>query len=156
LARALMARAPSITLDWDARCKSRLAATTSAGTQIHVFLPRGTVMRGGDVLVGDDGTMVVVKAAPQALHVVTPCAVHGGVGDLARAAYHLGNRHVLVDLRSDSLRIEPDTVLADMLRAMHFEVSHAWLDFEPEAGAYDARGQHHHAHGQDHQHPHSH
>jgi urease accessory protein len=82
--------------------------------------------------------------------------VHGGVGDLVRAAYHLGNRHVMVDLRSDSLRIEPDTVLADMLKAMHFEVSQACLDFEPEAGAYDARGQHHHAHGQDHQHPHSH
>ncbi len=158
LARALIARMPTVTLDWDARCKSRLAATTSAGVGIHVFLPRGTVMRGGDVLVGEDGSMVVVQAAPQAVHVVKPCAVHGQPSDLVRAAYHLGNRHVAVDLRADSLRIEPDPVLADMLRAMHFDVFEERHDFEPEAGAYDTREHHvHHAQAhEDHHHPHHH
>jgi urease accessory protein len=156
LARALVARLPTITLDWDARCKSRLAATTSAGVGIHVFLPRGTVMRGGDVLVGEDGTMVLVQSAPQALLVVKPCAIHGKAGDLTRAAYHLGNRHVAVDLRADSLRIEPDPVLANMLKAMHFDVVQAMLDFEPEAGAYDARGHHHHGHEPTEPHTHGH
>jgi urease accessory protein len=65
LAKALVARAPFVSLDWDQRCKSRLEAEDSAGVRFSVFLPRGTVMRDGDVLVRDDGSFVRVQAAPQ-------------------------------------------------------------------------------------------
>jgi urease accessory protein len=75
------------------------------------------VVRGGDVLVAEDGSMVRVIAAPQPVLVITHCSEHGTPFDLLRAAYHLGNRHVPIELKPDHLKIEPDHVLADMLRA---------------------------------------
>src|SRR5690606_27636454 len=111
---------------------------------------RGTVVRGGDVLVAEDGSMVRVLAAPQAVLRITPCASHGSPFDLVRAAYHLGNRHVQIELRPDHLQIEPDHVLADMLRAMHLTVQALQAPFEPEGGAYAAGG-----HGPGHGHGHS-
>jgi urease accessory protein len=79
--------------------------------------------------------------------------VHNGAFDLMRAAYHLGNRHVPIELKPDHLKIEPDHVLADMLRAMHLIVREDTLAFEPEGGAYSAQG---HAHGHAHDHAHAH
>src|SRR3954465_2458762 len=105
LAPALLKRAAPIELDWDVRQKSRFEATDSQGRQLGVFLPRGTVVRGGDVLVAEDGTMVRVLAAPQAVLVITPCPDHGSPFDLLRAAYHLGNRHVPIELKPDRLKI---------------------------------------------------
>lgn len=160
LAAALLRRAASIELDWDVRQKSRFDATDSAGRQVGVFLPRGTVVRGGDVLVAEDGSLIVVKAAPQAVLVVRHCSEHGAPSDLLRAAYHLGNRHVPIELQPDHLKIEPDHVLADMLRAMHMTVVEAELPFEPEGGAYgghvthDGHSHHHHGHGHHHEHGH--
>ena len=72
-------------------------------------------MRGGDVLLAQDGTFLCVQAAPQAVFKITPCAQHGTPFDLVRAAYHLGNRHVPIELQPDHLKIEPDHVLAEML-----------------------------------------
>jgi urease accessory protein len=115
-------------------------------------LPRGTVVRGGDVLVAEDGSLVVVKAAPQPVLVVRACAEHGSPFDLLRAAYHLGNRHVALELKPDHLKLEPDHVLAQMLRSMHLEVSEAQAAFEPEGGAYAAGGHDHHGHDHDHHH----
>jgi urease accessory protein len=109
-----------------------------------VFLPRGTLVRGGDVLVAEDGSMVRVIAAPQAVLRITACTAHGTPFDLTRAAYHLGNRHVPIELKPDHLKIEPDHVLADMLRAMHLIVQEVQEAFEPEGGAYSA-GSHAHA-----------
>lgn len=156
LAAALLRRAPTIELDWDVRQKSRFAATDSSGRELGVFLPRGAVVRGGDVLVAEDGSLVRVLAAPQPVLVVTPCAAHGTPFDLTRAAYHLGNRHVPIELAPDHLKIEPDHVLAQMLRAMHLNVREASEPFEPEAGAYGGSGHHDHghAHPQLHSHPH--
>src|SRR5690606_1413408 len=94
LAPALLKRAPTTELDWDVRQKSRFDTTDSAGRHRGVFLPRGTLVRGGDVLVAEDGTLVRVVAARQPVLVVTPCPAHGSPFDLLRAAYHLGNRHV--------------------------------------------------------------
>jgi urease accessory protein len=111
-----------------------------------VFLPRGTVVRGGDVLVVEDGSLLRVLAAPQPVLVITHCQAHGTPFDLLRAAYHLGNRHVPIELKPDHLKIEPDHVLADMLRAMHLIVTAADAPFEPESGAY-ASGHGGHAHG---------
>ncbi len=161
LAPVLVKRATTIELDWDVRQKSRFAATDSAGRELGVFLPRGTLVRGGDVLVAEDGSMVRVIAAPQPVLVITHCKNHGTPFDLTRAAYHLGNRHVPIELQPDHLKIEPDHVLADMLRAMHLIVKAQDLPFEPEGGAYAAGhgGGHHHGghdHDSDHDHGHGH
>ncbi len=156
LASVLVKRAGQVELDWDARQKSRFDVTDSQGRALGVFLPRGTLVRGGDVLVADDGSMVVVKAAPQPVMVVTACAEHGSPFDLLRAAYHLGNRHVQLELGPDRLQFEPDHVLADMLRQMHLTVTEANAAFEPEGGAYAAVGSAHahaHAHAQSHEPP---
>ena len=154
LAPVLIKRAASVALDWDVRQKSRFDATDSQGRALGVFLPRGTVVRGGDVLVAEDGSLIVVRAAAQPVLVVTPCAEHGSPFDLLRAAYHLGNRHVQLELKPDRLKLEPDHVLAEMLKHMHLTVTEANEAFEPEGGAY-AIGGHGHAHDQ-HDHDHGH
>ena len=154
LAPALLKRAPAIELDWDVRQKSRFEAIDSSGQQVGVFLQRGTVVRGGDVLVTQDGALLRVVAAPQAVLKITACASHGTTFDLIRAAYHLGNRHVPIELKPDHLKIEPDHVLADMLRAMHLTVTAVDEAFEPENGAY-ASGGHSHSDHDHHNHTHS-
>ena len=161
LAPVLLKRAARIELDWDTRSKSRFDATDSAGRHLGVFLSRGSVVRGGDVLVAEDGSLVHVQAAPQPVLRVTPCAQHGTALDLPRAAYHLGNRHVALEVRADHLQLEPDSVLADMLRAMHLIVTELQAPFEPEGGAYAPGGHAHHGHehqgqGHDHDHDHAH
>lgn len=149
LAPVLLKRAQAVELDWDVRCKSRFDATDSSGRAIGVFLPRGSVVRGGDVLVLEDGSLIRVAAKPQPVLVVSHCAEHGSAFDLLRAAYHLGNRHVPIELQPDHLKIEPDHVLADLLRSMHLIVREAVEPFEPEAGAYAAGARHAHVHHHD-------
>jgi urease accessory protein len=163
LAGVLLKRAASVELDWDVRCKSRFDATDSAGRHLGVFLPRGQVVRGDDVLVAEDGSLIRVRAAAQPVLVVRPCPAHGSPFDLVRAAYHLGNRHVQLQLAPDHLKLEPDHVLAQMLDAMHLIVTEEEAAFEPEAGAYAAADgghghahDHGHAHGHDHEHAHGH
>jgi urease accessory protein len=160
LAPALVKRAATVELDWDVRQKSRFDCTDSQGRHLGVFLPRGTAARGGDVLVVEDGSLVKVIAAPQPVLVITHCKEHGTPFDLTRAAYHLGNRHVPIELKPDHLKIEPDHVLADMLRAMHLIVHAIDAAFEPEGGAYGAHSNHshsdHHPHSDDHEHDHKH
>ena len=151
LAGALLKRAATIELDWDLRQKSRFEVTDSQGRLLGVFLPRGVVLRGGDVLVAEDGSLIRVLAATQSVLRITHCAQHGSSFDLMRAAYHLGNRHVPIEIKPDHLKIEPDHVLAEMLRAMHMTVNEVVEAFEPENGAY-ATGAH--DHGPDCQHDH--
>jgi urease accessory protein len=155
LANVLLKRAATVELDWDVRCKSRFDATDSTGRALGVFLPRGSVVRGGDVLVAEDGSLVAVKAAPQPVMVVRHCTEHGSPFDLMRATYHLGNRHVQLELQADRLLLERDHVLADMLRSMHLLVNDDTLPFEPEGGAYAAAG-HAHKHAHEHEHKHDH
>jgi urease accessory protein len=164
LASALLKRAPQVELDWDVRQKSRFDATASDGQHLGVFLPRGSVVRGGDVLVTEAGTLVRVIAAPQPVLRVTACSDHGhhhthehnAAFDLMRAAYHLGNRHVPIELKPDHLKIEPDHVLADLLRAMHLQVAQVSEPFEPEAGAYSQHAAHSHAPHENHDDDHDH
>ncbi len=147
LAAVLLKRAHTVELDWDIRQKSRFDCTDSAGRHLGVFLPPGTTVRGSDVLVAEDGSLVRVLAANQTVLRITHCTTHGTPYDLIRAAYHLGNRHVQIELKPDHLKIEPDHVLADMLRAMHLIVNIVNESFEPEAGAYAQAGHSHsHAH----------
>jgi urease accessory protein len=150
LSPVLLKRAPTVELDWDVRQKSRFDATDSTGRELGIFLPRGTTVRGGDVLVAEDGSLIKVIAAPQSVLKITHCSTHGTPYDLIRAAYHLGNRHVPIELKPDHLKIEPDHVLADMLRAMHLIVNAVDETFEPESGAYAAGGHGHGGHGHSH------
>ena len=165
LAPALLKRAATAVLDWDTRQKSRFDTEDSQGRTLGIFLPRGTAVRGGDVLVAEDGSLVKVIATPQPVLVVRTCPDHGTPLDLLRAAYHLGNRHVQLEVQHDHLHLEPDHVLADMLRQMHLIVTEELAPFEPEGGAYSAgghghahhdHGHDHAAHGHDHGHDHGH
>jgi urease accessory protein len=153
LAPVLLKRASSVELDWDIRQKSRFDATDSAGRQLGVFLPRGTLVRGGDVLVAEDGSLIKVVASAQKVLLIQYCNNHGTPFDLIRAAYHLGNRHVPIELKPEHLKIEPDHVLAEMLRAMHLIVTEVETAFEPEGGAYSTQP---HSHGGHNHHNHSH
>ncbi len=159
LAAALLRRAATVELDWDTRQKSRFDTVDSAGRHVGVFLARGSIVRGGDVLVVEDGSLVAVRARPQPVLVVS---ADGSPLALLRAAYHLGNRHVPLEVKVGHLQLEPDHVLAEMLRRMGLRVDEMEAPFEPEAGAYDAssmghgQGQvHAHTHADTHAHDHS-
>ena len=171
LAASLVARAPTLTLPYDARCRSRLAATLDTGEDIALVLPRGTVLRDGDVLVADDGGLVRVAAAPETVLLVrAPDPL-----TFTRAAYHLGNRHTPVEIGDGYLKLEADPVLADMLRRLGAQVEQANAPFQPEAGAYGGGHRHghdatfaedyalaqqvfdtHHSHSHSHSHSHDH
>ncbi|WP_233880541.1 urease accessory protein UreE [Paraburkholderia flagellata] len=140
LAPVLMQRAPTLTLPYDARCKSRFAATLDTGEEVGVVLPRGTVLRDGDMLVADDGGLVRVIAAPESVLLVrAPDRL-----TLTRAAYHLGNRHTPVEVGAEELKLEADPVLEDMLKRLGAQVERVQLPFQPESGAYG--GGHRHGH----------
>lgn len=161
VARPLRERAARLALDWDKRSKSRLAATDADGRALGIVLPRGTQLRGGDVLVAADGSLILVEAAPQPVLRVQAPAGPGAAFLLMRAAYHLGNRHVPLQLTPDTLTLEPDPVLADLLARMGLVVEPLHAPFEPEGGAYAEGVGHAHAHGHghghhDHHHPHGH
>ncbi|SDQ33334.1 urease accessory protein [Paraburkholderia fungorum] len=140
LAPVLVKRAPSLTLAFDERRKSRLAATLDSGEEVALLLPRGTVLRDGDVLVADDGGLVRVVAAAEAVLVVRA----KDALTLTRAAYHLGNRHTPVEVGTDYLKLEYDPVLADMLKRIGATVDQVSMPFQPESGAYG--GGHKHGH----------
>jgi len=150
LAKPLLHRAASVELDWELRQKSQFECTDSQGRALAVLLPAGVVVRGGDVLVAEDGSVVQVVAKPQPVMIIRP-GEHAGAGDLARAAYHLGNRHIALEVQADHLKIVPDAALAALLRTMRLVVTDTFGAFEPEGGAaalHAAHGQdpHHHGH----------
>lgn len=168
LSRALLKNSPQLILTFHERSKSRLKATLSTGEEIAISLPRGSVMRAGEVLVADDGRFVEIIPASEDVLRVTAKHQH----DLLRAAYHLGNRHIPVEVGPDYLHLEVDPVLADMLRQIGVEVVPASLPFEPEHGAYGGGHKHghdatfaedyalaqsaYHAHDHEHKHEHKH
>ena len=164
LAPALVKRAPTLELDLQARQRSQFDAADSSGRMLGVRLRSGQVLRGGDVLVAEDGSLVRVVAAPQSVLVVRHCSEHGSPFDLLRAAYHLGSRHVPLELQPDHLKLEPEPASAALLRSMHLIVSEAQAGFDPESGpqtgsAHVAHGHahtHEHAHGHAHGHAHEH
>jgi urease accessory protein len=128
-------------LTFDARQKSRLRTHLVSGEEAALVLPRGEVLRGGDLVVASDGRVVeVIAAAERVLHVECASAT-----ELARCAYHLGNRHVPVEVGEGFLRLAEDHVLEKMLAGLGAKLSHITAPFEPEAGAYrgNAAGGHH-------------
>ena len=129
----------SVTLPIDVRVKSRARVALNDGREAGLMLPRGLLLRGGDLLTTDDGSesVSVARCADPFL--------------LARACYHLGNRHVPLQIMPGELRYHHDHVLDDMLRQFGLEVPFASLPFEPEAGAYTSDA---HSHGHSHSHSH--
>lgn len=136
-----------LTLDFAARSKSRLRARLDDGTEVAIVLPRGSRLSGGDLVGAPEGFVIEVVAARETVSRVTT-ADHLL---LARACYHLGNRHVALQVLPGELRYLHDHVLDDMIRKLGLTVETMELAFEPESGAY---GSHAHVHGHDHGHGH--
>jgi urease accessory protein len=125
-------------LPFERRQKSRQRAVLASGEEVAIALPRGQVLRGGDWVVASDGRVIeVVAEIEQVLHV--ECATPEA---LARAAYHLGNRHVPVQVGDGWLRLGADHVLEGMLEGLGARVTAMEAPFEPEAGAYAAHHRH--------------
>ncbi|EKZ9097182.1 urease accessory protein UreE [Escherichia coli] len=138
----------SVTLPVDMRVKSRIKVTLNDGRQAGLLLPRGLLLRDGDILSNENGDeFIKVIAADEAVSVVR-CA---DPFMLAKACWHLGNRHVPLQIMPGELRYHHDHVLDDMLRKFGLDVDFAHLPFEPEAGAYASKS---HAHNHDQEHSH--
>jgi len=125
-------------LPFERRQRSRQRATLASGEEIAIDLPRGQVLRNGDLLVASDQRVVEVVAEPERVVHVEAADAH----DLARAAYHLGNRHVPVQVGEGWLRIAEDPVIERMLSGLGMRLSALEAAFEPEAGAYAPHHRH--------------
>jgi urease accessory protein len=138
-------------LPFEARQKSRFKAKLASGEEVGVMLPRGEILRGGDLVTASDGRVFEIAASPeQVFHIQCTDAKA-----LARAAYHLGNRHVPVEVGDGYLRIAEDHVLERMVEGLGAKVTRMTAPFEPEAGAYGGVGHEHgaakiHDHHEDH------
>jgi urease accessory protein len=147
----------SVCLSYEQRTRSRLRVALAEHEELGLVLERGGILRGGDLLQALDGRVIEVRAAPEALSVIES---HSALA-VARASYHLGNRHVLVQLGQGQdgrcwLRYAHDHVLDDMLRGQGFEVGFLEAGFEPEAGAYASAHSHSNVLAHDRAPPHSH
>jgi urease accessory protein len=116
-------------LPFELRQKSRLRARLASGEEVGLMLARGTVMRGGDIVKTIDGRELEIVAAKEKL-------LHIESDELARVAYHLGNRHVPVQLGEGFVRIAEDHVLEELAKKLGARVAHVEAPFEPEGGAY--------------------
>ena len=127
-----------LVLPFDLRQRSRLRVTLKSGLEAALLLDRGTILRGGDLLETDDGRVVEILAAPQAVTDVTAKTPQA----LMCAAYHLGNRHVPLEVGDGWLRLEQDHVLNEMLIGLGMTTINQEAPFEPEAGAYGGGHRH--------------
>ena len=137
--------ADTITLDTAGRHRRRIALEAAGGTEFLLDLDKATAVKGGDAFKLEDGRLIQVIAAPEALLEIraeTPTR-------LARIAWHIGNRHTPAEITDDAIYIENDAVLAEMVRGQGGSVAQVSRPFEPERGAYEATG-HNHGHAHDH------
>jgi len=132
----------SVTLAFDDRYRRRLRLTADDGTAFLLDLERATLLGPGDGLALAGGGWIGVRAAPEELLEIRP---RDGV-HLARLAWHLGNRHLPVEVMGGVIRIRPDHVIADLMTRLGAEVVACHAPFEPEIGAYAEGGGHHHDH----------
>lgn len=154
LAPVLVKRAAQVSLDWAARQLAQVNTVDSQGRAVCAELPPGSMLRAGDVLVAEDGSLVQVLAAPEAVLQVRACASHGSPLDLLRAAHWLGLRQVTVGVALNQLTLAAEPTLAGLLRGQHLIVTEAQAPFEPELGG-PAPHAHEHGHGHEHGHDHS-
>lgn len=127
-------------LPYDLRQKARQRVTLESGKELGLILPRGTTLKHGDLLTAEDGTAIRVVAAEEKVSIAR---IENPL-QLARIAYHLGNRHVAVQVLEDRLVYLHDHVLDDMVQGLGAAVSVCRQPFEPEEGAYHGGGHHHH------------
>lgn len=132
----------ALALTADERTRTRRHLTNEDGQSIYLNLPRGTVLSHGDILTSAEGDRVQILAKPEPVLTVT---AHHPL-DLLRAAYHLGNRHVPLEVTATYLRLAPDSVLQDMLLKMGVHVHAETAPFQPETGAYSTTSAVHHHH----------
>jgi len=144
----------TLTLPFQLRQKSRFKTTLDDGQDAGVILPRGRLLRGGDCLKTSDGKIVEVIAAEES---VTTIYSEQPL-QLARASYHLGNRHVSLQITEKWIRYLHDHVLDEMIEGLGLTVTVEKAPFEPEAGAYGGGHRHgdDHDHGDHHAHSHEH
>jgi urease accessory protein len=128
-----------VVLDAGERHRRRIALTGERGTRFLLDLPRATALRDGDGLVLEDGAIVRVAGKPEPLIEIAAASPR----ELARLAWHIGNRHTDVQIVGDTLRIRRDHVLEDMVRALGARLTPVEAPFDPEPGAY---GHQHHGH----------
>lgn len=141
----------SVSMDLDLRRRRRILLTTVSGAELLLDLPRPANLRDGDGLRLEDGRVVRVVAAPEKL-----LEIHAHDDDaLVRIAWHLGNRHLPVQLLPGVLRIREDHVIEDMVDGLGGHSHRVTAPFDSESGAYTAGGaHHHHHHHDDHDHHH--
>ncbi len=143
--------ADTVLIDFDRRHRRRIQLKTEGGAELLLDLPQAVRLRDGDGLALEDGRVVLVKARPEPL---LDIHAHDAAG-LVRIAWHLGNRHLPVQLLGTHIRIREDHVIAEMVRGLGGHVHHIDAPFDPEAGAY--AGGHQHSHDDDdHDHNHIH
>ena len=136
-----------VLIDFDRRFRRRIVLTTQGGREVLLDLPQAVRLRHGDGLVVDGG-VVLVCAKPEPL-----LEIHAhDEGELVRIAWHLGNRHLPVQLLGDRIRIRVDHVIAEMVEGLGGHVEAVEAPFDPEAGAYAGGHQHHHHDDDDHHH----
>lgn len=121
-----------ISLPYDERKKSRLKTLTACGREVGIILPRGSQLKAGDIVASAQGVSAFIDAEKEAVSRIVP----GDIDLLLKAAYHLGNRHVAVELNRHWLQYQRDHVLDAMLTGMGIAVIHEYAPFEPESGAY--------------------
>ncbi len=122
----------TLTIAFDLRQKSRFSATTDKDKEVGLFYPRGQILRSGIILTGTDNYKVLIKAANEPVSVMR----NNDPLKFAKACYHLGNRHISLQILNAELRYIKDHVLDHMLEGLGLLVEHEMLPFEPEAGAY--------------------
>ena len=138
--------AGSLTLDFDARHRRRIRLTADQGEDVLLDLPKAVAMTDGDGLQLEDGKWLKIQAATELIVEVR----HKDPNQLMRLAWHLGNRHLPTEIRTEVLRIRPDHVIENMLRGFGADVVTVQAPFQPEGGAYgnhhheDTDGEHHH------------
>jgi len=135
--------ADTVTLDHEARFLRRRRLTTDGGRELHVDLPEAVALNDGDAFETADGLLIAVRAADEPL-----TEVRGdGAAHLARLAWHLGNRHLPVEVRDASLLIRRDLVIEAMLAGLGARLAAVEAPFSPEGGAYGHGRTHGHDHG---------
>lgn len=141
-----------LVLPFELRQKSRLRAELRDGREVGLVLPRGHLLRGGDCLLAEDGSVVLIEAAKEEVSTVH----NDDARMLARVSYHLGNRHVPLQVGDGWVRYQHDHVLDDMVRGLGLAVSFESAPFEPEGGAYGGHSHTSDEHSHSHSHSHSH
>ena len=140
-----------VLLDAHERHRRRVVLTGERGIAFLLDLPRAAALRDGDGLVLDDGGIVRIVGRPEPLIEIAAAGSH----ELARLAWHVGNRHIEVQIVGDRLRMRRDHVIENMLRRLGARLAPIEAPFDPEQGAYGEHA-HDHGHGHDHYHEHGH